>query len=242
MSMVGSVSSQPQSPVQQAPPAAEPTDHDQRPRQVQARRRRAPAPHAHEYSCTTPSDSAELPADTAALDSQAPPGCDRLAFAKRDRGKAGLCPWPCFRHAMAVVARASATAAWQGSITGTPTACLDRGAMVRHAGAAEDDRSGARGDAGPGRLDQSGARRFAAPAAFPSRRSAPLRAARRDSSPMARRAARWRAFDASTMAMTPNRSACATAAATAARKTPSTGRGVAARAASIPGSEAQAMT
>ena len=65
-------------------------------------------------------------------------------------------------------------------------------------------------------------------------------AANRDSSPMARSAAIWRALEASTMAITPNRSARATAAATAQRKTPSTGRDVAARAASIPGSDAQA--
>ena len=78
---------------------------------------------------------------------------------------------------------------------------------------------------------------YPAPAASPSETFSATSPASRSSSPIARSVCRCRAFDDSTIAITPNRSARATAAATADRKMPNTGRGVTDRTASMPGSE-----
>lgn len=157
--------------------------------------------------------------------------CDAAAVATLEREAR--------RHQTA--SRAWVAAAWQGSMTGTPQA-----ASTASRWAAMPVQPSSTAPAPALTQDWAAATRPARAADGSSRVSIDTfiatSAARRDSRPMARRAARWRAFEASTMAMTPKRSARAMAAATPLRKTPRTGRRVVARAASIPGSEAQAMT
>ena len=105
-----------------------------------------------------------------------------------------------------------------------PHRVRDRRAMMRHPGAAQHHRARPRRRQFPSRRDQPRPRQCPDRAASPSSRSAPPRRPAASASPIARSASKCRAFDASTIAITPNRSARATAAATAERNTPSTGR------------------